>query len=110
MINEVEEPHSDTEPEQLNHKKVKLNEIRGGSKVRSWIWKYFEPHFKEGVGTSTSNCFEHLANIYGIIKEQEEANINSNQNQDIVKAFSKKIHHQESCQLELCQYLADWII
>jgi hypothetical protein len=104
MVNEVEEPHndnSDTELGQPNHKKVKLNETRGGSKVRSWIWKYFEPGFKEGVryavcqvevivgkkcektykvGTSTSNCSEHLANIHGITKEQEEA--------DVVSVFS----------------------
>lgn len=105
MINEVEEPYNDnsnTKPaEQPNHKKVKLNETRGGSKVRSWIWKYFEPFFKEEVryakcqvevtvgkkcektykvGTSTSNCSEHLANIHGITKEQEEA--------DFVSVFS----------------------
>ncbi|CAG8625256.1 11729_t:CDS:2 [Funneliformis mosseae] len=102
MVNKVEEPHndnSDTELEQPNHKKVKLNKICGGSKVRSWIWKYFEPGFKEGVryavcqvaiivrkkcektykvGTSTSNCSEHLANIHGITKEQEEANVDAN--------------------------------
>ena len=29
--------------------KPKLNEKRGGSKVRSWIWEYFEPSFREGV-------------------------------------------------------------
>ncbi|CAG8749095.1 8859_t:CDS:1, partial [Funneliformis mosseae] len=99
MVNEVEEPHndnSDTELEQPNHKKIKLNETRGGSKVRSWIWKYFKPGFKEGVryavcqveviigkkcektykvGISISNCSEHLANIHRITKEQEEADI-----------------------------------
>src|SRR5688572_18180131 len=31
-------------------------------------------------------------------------------NQNIKKAFSKVTHHQESRQLELCQYLADWFI
>lgn len=85
--------NSDTESEQPNPKKIKLNETRGGSKVRSWIWKYFEPCYKEGVryavckveivfekkcgktykvGTSTSNCSEHLANTHGITKEQED--------------------------------------
>ena len=86
---------SDAESEQPTQKRAKLNETRGGSKVRSWIWKYFEPSFNEGVryaickveiagekckktykiGTSTSNCSDHLANIHGITKEQEETNI-----------------------------------
>jgi hypothetical protein len=84
--------NSDTELEQQNPKKIKLNETRGGSKVRSWIWKYFEPYYEDGVryavckaktapekecgktykvGTSTSNCSDHLANIHGITKKQE---------------------------------------
>ena len=97
-MTEVEGTHdnSDTEIEQPNQKRIKLNERRGGSKVRSWIWKYFEPSFKEGVryavckvevvagkecgktykiGTSTSNCSDHLANIHGITQEQEEPNV-----------------------------------
>src|SRR5215469_9031344 len=94
---EVERSHnSDTELEQPNQKKIKLNETRGGSKVRSWIWKYFEPHIKDGVryavcevetvaekkcgktykiGTSTSNCSDHLANSHGITKGQEESEV-----------------------------------
>ncbi|CAB5386756.1 unnamed protein product [Rhizophagus irregularis] len=130
-MTEVEGTHdnSDTEIEQPNQKKIKLNERRGGSKVRSWIWKYFEPNFKEGVryavckvevvvgkecgktykiGTSTSNCSDHLANIHGITQEQEEANVNQNQN--IKDVFSKVTYHQESRQLELCQHLTDWVI
>ncbi|POG57741.1 hypothetical protein GLOIN_2v1489122 [Rhizophagus irregularis DAOM 181602=DAOM 197198] len=99
-MTEVEGTHnnSDTEIEQLNQKRIKLNERREGSKVRSWIWKYFEPSFKEGVRyavckvevvvgkecgktykieTSTSNCSDHLANIHRITQKQEELN-NSN--------------------------------
>ncbi|GET04540.1 zinc finger BED domain-containing protein 4-like [Rhizophagus clarus] len=60
------------------------------------------------IGTSTSNCSDHLANIHGITQEHEEANVNQNQN--IKDAFSKVTHHQESRQLELCQHLTDWII
>ncbi|CAB4401434.1 unnamed protein product [Rhizophagus irregularis] len=120
-MTEVEGTHdnSDTEIEQPNQKRIKLNERREGSKVRSWIWKYFEPNFKEGVryavckvevvvgkecgktykiGTSTSNCSDHLANIHGITQEQEEANVNQNQN--IKDVFSKVTYHQESRQLE----------
>jgi hypothetical protein len=154
---EVEGTHdnSDTEIEQPNQKRIKLNERRGGSKIRSWIWKYFEPSFKEEVryavckveevvgkecgktykiGTSTSNCSDHLANIHGITQEHEEANVSKfyyyflnytnkilnilcfllkkkvNRNQNIKDAFSKVTHHQESRQHELCQHLADWVI
>ncbi|CAG8759572.1 14671_t:CDS:2, partial [Funneliformis caledonium] len=85
MVNKVKQPHNDNSDTELE-----------GSKVRSWIWKYFEPGFKEGVryavcqveiivgkkcektykvDTSTSNCSEHLANIHGITKEQKEADI-----------------------------------
>jgi len=84
--------NSDIELEQQNPKKIKLNETRGGSKVRSWIWKYFEPCFEKGVryavckvkivaekecekiyrvGTFTGNCSEHLANSHGITKNKE---------------------------------------
>lgn len=33
-----------------------------------------------------------------------------NQNQSILEVFSKKSYHQKSRQLELCQYLTDWVI
>ncbi|CAG8681972.1 6639_t:CDS:2 [Funneliformis caledonium] len=77
MVNEVEQPHnnnSNTELEQLNHKK----EVRYAvCQVEVIVGKKCEKTYK--VGTSTSNCFEHLANIHGITKEQEEANVDSGQ-------------------------------
>jgi hypothetical protein len=55
---EVEESHNNDaeqpELEQPKQKKVRLNETRGGSQVRSWIWKYFEPCFKGGVRYAVS--------------------------------------------------------
>jgi hypothetical protein len=90
--------NSDTELEQgSSQKKIKLNETRGGSKIRSWIWKYFEPIVKEGtrhavcqveivngkkcektykIGTSTSNCATHLENVHEISEQlEQEANV-----------------------------------
>jgi hypothetical protein len=77
--------------QQSQTKKIKLNETRGGSELRSWIWSYFNPEYKGEVryavcqieivkgkkcmktyktGTSTSNCAIHLANIHGITEKQ----------------------------------------
>ncbi|CAG8732932.1 11796_t:CDS:2, partial [Funneliformis caledonium] len=73
IVNEVEEPHndnSDTELEQPNHKK----EVRYAvCQVEIIVEKKCEKTYK--IGTSTSNCSEHLANIHGITKEQEKADI-----------------------------------
>ncbi|CAG8743655.1 895_t:CDS:2, partial [Funneliformis mosseae] len=66
MVNEVEEPYndnSDTELEQLNYKKGIRYAV---CQVEVIVGKKCEKTYK--VGTSTSNCFEHLANIHGITK------------------------------------------
>ncbi|CAG8747134.1 16028_t:CDS:2, partial [Funneliformis mosseae] len=101
MVNEVEEPYNDNSDTELEYAVCQVEVIVG---------KKCEKTYK--VSISTSNCSEHLANIHGITKEQEEADVvsDANRNQNIVKAFSKKTHHQKLRQLELCQYFADWII
>ncbi|CAG8666243.1 3576_t:CDS:2 [Gigaspora margarita] len=53
------------------------------------------------VNTSTSNCSSHLSNVHGIIEDQGK---NINDTELII------IPHDEPRQIQLCQYLADWII
>ncbi|GES90637.1 hypothetical protein GLOIN_2v1489122 [Rhizophagus clarus] len=95
---EIEGTHnnSNIKIEQLNQKRLKLNKRRKESKIKSWICKFFELSFKEGVryavckveevvrkeckktykiGTLTSNCSDHFVNIYGITQEYEKVNI-----------------------------------
>ncbi|CAG8542700.1 1280_t:CDS:2 [Gigaspora margarita] len=50
---------------------------------------------------STSNCSFHLSNVHGITEDQGK---NINDTELII------IPHNEPCQIQLCQYLADWII
>ncbi|CAB5336226.1 unnamed protein product [Rhizophagus irregularis] len=108
-MTEVEGTHdnSDTEIEQPNQKRIKLNERRREiCKVKVVVGKECGKTYK--IGTSTSNCSDHLANIHRITQEQEESNVNQNHN--IKDAFFKMTYHQESRQLELCQHLTDWVI
>ncbi|CAI2191199.1 13012_t:CDS:2, partial [Funneliformis geosporum] len=61
--------------------------------------------------TTTGNCAIHLTNNYRITEQaKQEVNPQINQNQDIMKMFIRKTYHQESRQLELCQYFANWIL
>ncbi|CAG8837686.1 1627_t:CDS:1, partial [Racocetra persica] len=96
--------------------------VRGGSSIRSWIWLYFDPVYidnirhavckveivkgkkcgtKYKVNTSTSNCSFHLLNVHSITEDQSK---NKNNTALII------IPHDESHQIQLCKYLADWII
>ncbi|CAG8839424.1 6330_t:CDS:1, partial [Gigaspora margarita] len=102
------------------YKKTKYNNTHGGSAIRSWIWLYFDAIYEKGtrfaickvekvkgkkcatkykIGTSTSNCSAHFNNVHGITKEQVDVNL-----------VSSNTPHNESRQLELCQYLVDWIV
>ncbi|CAG8793319.1 3595_t:CDS:2, partial [Gigaspora rosea] len=73
------------------HKKTKYYDTRGGSAGSGRILMQF--------GTSTSNCATHLNNVHGITEEQAKNNL-----------VSSNLLHNESRQLELCQYLVDWIV
>ncbi|CAG8739176.1 17314_t:CDS:2, partial [Gigaspora margarita] len=107
---------------QISNKKTKVDNTRRGSNIRSWIWSYFDPEYRDNiryaickvetvkgkkcgreykVNTSTGNCSSHLSNVYGITEEHDK---NKN-NTELVN-----LPHNESRQLQLCQYLADWII
>ncbi|CAG8766961.1 20754_t:CDS:2, partial [Cetraspora pellucida] len=96
-----------------NNKKVKHNDTRGGSEIRSWIWHYFNPEYENNIRvaickvetvkgtkcgkkykivTSKSNCTTHLNNAHSITEEQTNFKNNS---------VSVKTPHNESRQLEL---------
>ncbi|RIB13648.1 hypothetical protein C2G38_2197280 [Gigaspora rosea] len=118
-----EDASASTKFDNNSNKKTKINDTRGGSNVRSWIWLYFDPVFVEGVRhavckvevvkgkkcgvkykvkNSTSNCSTHLSNVHGITE-----NLAKNKNDTELT----NLPHNESRQLQLlCQYLADWII
>ncbi|CAG8797986.1 42412_t:CDS:2, partial [Gigaspora margarita] len=90
------------------HKKTKYNDTRGGSSVRRRHKScYLKVETVKGkkcgtkykIGTSTSNCATHLNNVHGITEEQAKNNL-----------VSLNIPHNELQQLELCQYLVDWIV
>ncbi|CAG8830477.1 31184_t:CDS:2, partial [Gigaspora margarita] len=108
--------------DKTSNKKTKVDDTRGGSNIRSWIWLYFDPVYidnvrhaackvetvkgkkcgtKYKVNTSTSNCSSHLSNVHGITEDQGK---NINGTELII------IPHDEPRQIQLCQYFADWII
>ncbi|CAG8556582.1 27225_t:CDS:1 [Gigaspora margarita] len=87
--------HDDAE---TSNKKTKVDNIRGGSNVRSWIWLYFDRVYisdiryavckvemvkgkKCGVKykNSTSNCSTHLSNVHGITEDQVQNKMMQNQ-------------------------------
>lgn len=107
--------------DKTSNKKAKVDDTRGGS-IKSWIWLYFDPVYidnvrhavckvkivkgikcgtKYKVNTSTSNCSSHLSNVHGITEDQSK-NIN---NIGLII-----IPNDDPHQIQLCQYLADWII
>ncbi|GET56083.1 hypothetical protein GLOIN_2v1489122 [Rhizophagus irregularis DAOM 181602=DAOM 197198] len=67
-MTEVEGIHdnSNTEIEQLNQKRIKLNERRGGIKLEVGFGNILSLVLRK------NNCSNHLANIYKITQEQEE--------------------------------------
>ncbi|CAG8816749.1 15000_t:CDS:2, partial [Gigaspora margarita] len=94
------------------YKKTKYNNTRGGSAVRSndeegirvaickvETGKRKKYGTKYKISTSTSNCATHLNNVHGITEKQAKNNL-----------VSLNIPHNESRQLELYQYLVDWIV
>ncbi|CAG8832699.1 31306_t:CDS:2, partial [Gigaspora margarita] len=89
------------------HKKTKYNNTHRGNveegirvaicKVEIVKGKKCGTKYK--ISTSTSNCATHLNNVHGITKEQAKNNL-----------VSLNIPHNKSRQLELYQYLVDWIV
>ncbi|CAG8472962.1 1743_t:CDS:2 [Racocetra fulgida] len=77
--------------DKTSNKKAKVEDIRGGSNIRSWIWLYFDSvsinnekyavckvetvkgkKCGEKYKNSTSNCSRHLSNVHGITENQLE--------------------------------------
>ncbi|CAG8707037.1 4288_t:CDS:2, partial [Racocetra persica] len=59
-----EDVEASAKPDNNSNKKTKVNDTRGGSNVRSWIWLYFDPMFVEGVrhadAKKTSTYLRHV--------------------------------------------------
>ncbi|CAG8816893.1 40085_t:CDS:2, partial [Gigaspora margarita] len=84
--------------DKISNKKTKVDDTRGGSNTRSWIWLYFDPVYIDNV--------RHAVCKVEIVKGKKNAAKNTRSTRQRVTA----LFISQTFMIQLCQYLADWII